>query len=254
MGWMGKIVGGALGFAMGGPLGAVAGALFGHAFDKGSELESQDGVFGGARLSDDEQSQLFFFVAAFSMLAKLVQADGEITRKELDTIENIMAKDLKLNVRSRNVAVNIFNTALHSSQSFQDYAAQFQGRFSARPQILEFMLDLLFKVSTAGGKLGEREEALLLAASKMFQFADSKYENIKSRYVKTADRFYAVLGCSPSDPDEIVKSRYRKLVREFHPDAIAAKGLPEEFTQFAQDKFREIQQAYEGIKLARGIK
>ncbi len=254
MSWMGKIVGGALGFAMGGPLGAVAGVLFGHAFDKGSELEYKEGFFGGATLSEDEQSQLTFFVAAFSMLAKLVQADGEITRQELDTIENIMAKDLKLNPQSRNVAVKIFNAALHSPQSFQDYAVQFQGRFSARPQILEFMLDLLFKVSTASGKPGKHEEALLLMASKLFQFGNEKYESIKARHVKTADRYYDVLGCSPSDTDDFVKSRYRKLVREFHPDAIAAKGLPEEFTQFAKDKFREIQQAYEGIKLARGIK
>jgi DnaJ like chaperone protein len=43
-------------------------------------------------------------------------------------------------------------------------------------------------------------------------------------------------------------------VQEYHPDKIAAKGLPEEFTRFAQDKFREIQEAWEQIKAARGIK
>lgn len=252
MGWMGKIVGGAIGFAMGGPLGAVAGAIFGHAYDKSAEIEYQN--TGRRELSKDEKVQLTFFVAAFSMLAKLVRADGQITREELDSIEKIMAHDLKLDYQSRQVAVNIFNTALNSPQSFQDYAVQFYSHFHYRPQLLEFMLDLLFKVSTVHGKLGKNEEELLIFAAKIFHFSEQRYQNIRLRYVRNHDQYYAVLGCSPEDSDDLVKSRYRKLVREFHPDSIAAKGLPEEFTSFAQEKFREIQEAYENIKKQRGIR
>jgi len=53
---------------------------------------------------------------------------------------------------------------------------------------------------------------------------------------------------------EEIKKSYRQLVREFHPDTIASKGLPEEFTRFANEKFREIQTAYETISRERGIK
>ena len=64
MGWLGKIVGGALGFAIGGPIGAVAGATFGHAFDlNGEQYLSAEGT----QLSGNEQSQLTFFVASFSI-------------------------------------------------------------------------------------------------------------------------------------------------------------------------------------------
>ncbi len=252
MGWMGKIVGGTIGFAMGGPLGAVAGAIFGHAYDKSSELEYQP--TGKIRLSEGEKAQLTFFVAAFSMLAKLVRADGQVTREELASIEKIMLHDLNLDQQSRRIAVNIFNTALNAPQSFQDYAFQFYSHFRHRLQLLEFMLDLLFKVSTVHGKLKKSEEDLLILAAKIFRFSEQQYQNIKSRYVSTNDHYYAVLGCSPDDSDEHIKSRYRKLVREFHPDAIAAKGLPEEFTAFAQEKFHKIQDAYEKIKKQRGMK
>jgi DnaJ like chaperone protein len=252
MGWMGKIVGGTIGFAMGGPLGAVAGAIFGHAYDKGSELEYQG--LNRPRLSDEEEIQMTFFVAVFSMLAKLVRADGNITKEEIDSIEKIMAQDLNLHLQSRQVAVNIFNAALHSPQSFEDYATHFYSRFHFKPQLLEFMLDLLFKVSTVHGSLKKSEEDLLISAAKIFQFSDQRYLNIKYRYVRAVDQSYAVLGCSPHDSDDMIKSSYRKLVREFHPDAIAAKGLPEEFTAFAQEKFRKIQEAYENIKKERGIR
>lgn len=252
MGWMGKIVGGAIGFAMGGPLGAVAGAIFGHAYDKGAEIEYQHPK--RPRLSESEEAQMTFFVAAFSMLAKLVRADGHISTEEIDSIEKIMAHDLKLDFQSRQVAVNIFNAALDSPQTFQDYAEQFYSQFHFKPQLLEFMLDLLFRVSTVHGKLNKSEEDLLIFAAKIFRFSEQQYLNIKSRYVRAVDQSYAVLGCSPGDSDEQIKRSYRKLVREFHPDAIAAKGLPEEFTTFAQEKFRKIQEAYENIKKERGIK
>ncbi|MEE9120362.1 MAG: DnaJ domain-containing protein, partial [Syntrophobacteria bacterium] len=64
---------------------------------------------------------------------------------------------------------------------------------------------------------------------------------------------YAILEIDSSAPDQEIKKQYRKLVKEYHPDKIASKGLPEEFTQFAQDKFREIQEAYDAVKQERGI-
>ena len=93
MGWMGKIVGGTLGFVMGGPLGAVAGAVFGHAYDAGNRALEQ----GQAEdLSPWETSQMTFFVALFSMLAKLAQSDGRVSQEEIDSIEGFMQKDLRL--------------------------------------------------------------------------------------------------------------------------------------------------------------
>ncbi len=251
MGWLGKIVGGTIGFAMGGPFGALAGTVFGHAYDKSSENEHRHSVL---RLSAEEKTQVTFFVAVFSMLAELVKVDGHISREEIDSIEHIMVYDLNLNAASRQIGVNIFNTALESPESFQDYANQFYSHFYSNPHLLEFLLDILFKVSNADGRLSRSEEELIRSAAAIFQFSNQRFENIRSRYVPRTDRYYSILGCSPSDTDGQIKSSYRKLVREFHPDTVTAKGLPEEFTAFAHEKFREVQRAYEAVKKERGIK
>jgi DnaJ like chaperone protein len=71
--------------------------------------------------------------------------------------------------------------------------------------------------------------------------------------VSNSAAYYATLGCDESDSDEHIKSQYRKLVLDYHPDKIASKGLPEAFTQFANDKFREIQDAYEQVKKVRNL-
>lgn len=251
MGWIGKLVGGTIGFALGGPLGAVFGATFGHAFDTGTEL---DATGNRQRLSTVEHHQLTFFVAAFSMLAKLVQADGQVTKEEIHSIEEFMVKDLRLSPESRNAAVNIFRTALDAPGTFDEFARQFYVQFHHQPQMLELMIDILFRVAVSDGSMTQGEEKLVFSAVNTFNFSARRYEQLKSQYVRTADKAYAVLGCSPDDSDDEVKRCYRQRVHEYHPDKIAAKGLPDEFTRFAQDKFREIQEAWEQVKATRGIK
>jgi DnaJ like chaperone protein len=248
---MGKLVGGTIGFALGGPLGAIFGAAFGHAFDSGAELDTAQG---GPRLSQVEQNQLTFFVAAFSMLAKLARADGRVTPEEIESVEAFMEKDLRLNVESRNAAVNIFRTALDAPGTFDDFARQFYGEFHDQPQMLEVMIEVLLRVAVSDGSMTAKEEEMILVAVNTFRFSSVRYDQLKSKYVKTADKAYAVLCCSPDDDDDQVKRCYRQRVQEYHPDKIAAKGLPDEFTRFAQDKFREIQEAWDQIKEARGIK
>lgn len=251
MGIIGKIVGGTIGFALAGPLGAVAGAVFGHAFDsEASRMESAEQT----HLSMLEESQLAFFVGTFSMLAKLVKADGQVRPEEIRTVEAFAAQDLGLTPASREVAFNIFNTALNSPASFEDFATQFYDQFRHKPQLIEMMIDILLRVGVADGTLHHAEEALILNAVRIFQMSQNRYDQIKSQYTQTSDRVYHILGAQRSDPDETIKKRYRQLVQTYHPDKIAGKGLPEEFTQLAQDKFREIQDAYDVIKKERGLR
>lgn len=250
MGVIGKIIGGTIGFALGGPLGAVAGAVFGHAFDNEDSIVQEQRA---SSLSSLQESQLAFFVGTFSMLAKLVTSDGKVTRDEIAAVEEFAAKDLALNPTDREVAFNIFNTAMNSPARFEDFAIQFYGHFKDQPQMIEMMVDILLRVGAADGAMEVAEETLILSAVHIFRFSTSRYEQLKSKYANTTDHVYDVLGCKPTDSIEQIKQRYRQLVHTFHPDKIAGKGLPDEFTQLAEDKFREIQSAYEIIKKERGV-
>ena len=250
MSWMGKLVGGAIGFALGGPLGAVAGATFGHAFDVNDDqyLSNDNNI-----LSSGEKSQLAFFVAAFSMLAKLAKADGQISEKEIDSIRGFMVTDLNLDAKSQNVAIRIFNAALQSPEPFSGFAVQFYNQFQSQPQILELMIDILLRVSVADGQMSQREENYILEAVNIFQCNPENYQRLKSKYVDNFQKYYATLNSEKNDSNELIKKQYRKLVFEYHPDKIASKGLPEEFTKFANDKFREIQEAYDMVRKERGM-
>ena len=259
MSWLGKMIGGTIGFALGGPLGAVAGAAFGHTFvDKKEQvyLSSRSGAsrYGAqATLSSNEEAQLVFFTAAFSMLAKISKADGQVTENEISAIESFMKRDLQLDLNSQQTAINIFRQAVDSPESFDAFANQFYSVFRTQPNIIELMMDVLLRISTADGNISSEEEAMLLSATRIFNYSSSDYTRLKSKYVKKTNKYYAVLKCDETSSNEEIKKQYRKLVTEYHPDKIEAKGLPEEFIKFANDKFKEIQEAYDSIKKERGI-
>ena len=254
MSWLGKMIGGTIGFALGGPLGAVAGAAFGHTFmDKKEDeyLKSIPGRKGG--LSSNEEAQLVFFTAAFSMLAKISKADGQIKEEEIQTIERFMVRDLQLDASGQATAKNIFRQAVSSPEPFEAFARQFYTVFRYQPKIIELMMDVLLRVSVADGAIAPSEEKMLLSAIGIFQYSQADYNRLKLKYVRKNDPYYAVLKCAENASNEEIKKQYRALVREYHPDKIEAKGLPEEFTKFATDKFTEIQEAYEYIRKARGF-
>jgi DnaJ like chaperone protein len=248
MGWLGKVIGGTIGLALAGPVGAVAGAVFGHMFDSDGK---QQLLPGSKTLTPDERAQMTFFVASFSMLAKIVKADGGVVDSEITSVRRFMSEDLKLNAQSMRAAEMIFQTALNSQQSFEDFAAQFYQQFYDQPQLMEMMVDILIRVSIADGQLNTIEEQMISSAVRTFKISADMYQKIRLRYIQDSDKYYAILGCDRKDSDEHIKQQYRKLVRDFHPDTIASKGLPEEFIKFANDKFREIQGAYEIIKKER---
>ncbi len=258
MSWLGKMIGGTIGFALGGPIGAIAGAAFGHTFDRREDIYlGESGGWanqGQARLSANEEAQLVFFTGAFSMLAKICKADGRVSAEEISAIEEFMRSELQLDSESQETAKNIFRKAIHSPDSFEDFARQFYLVFRSQPQITELMLDILFRVSLADGKISSREETLLRSAARIFQFSDGKFQKFASRYLpRAASRDYAILKLDETATDEEIRRQYRTLVNEYHPDKIQAKGLPEEFVKFANDKFIEVQKAYEQIRRERGF-
>ena len=52
--------------------------------------------------------------------------------------------------------------------------------------------------------------------------------------------------------EEEVKKAYRKKASEYHPDKVSYLG--EDFKKIAEEKFRKVNEAYDKIKVYRGIK
>jgi DnaJ like chaperone protein len=100
---------------------------------------------------------------------------------------------------------------------------------------------LLFAVAFADGELHPEEDAILRNIPAHLGLDQSLYHILMEEFHgKKANigESYKVLGCTPESSDAEIKRAYRKLCMEYHPDKIAAKGLPEDFTKFADQAAR----------------
>lgn len=244
MSWLGKILGGGLGFVIGGPIGAVLGAALGH-----TAIDTQ-GRGGMGLLSGIEQKQSIYFAAVFSMLGKLAKADGVVSQYEIDVVDKVMRENFRLSKDARNMAIQIFNTAKDSPEPFEAFARQLHDEFEGSPEVLVSVVDLLMVVAHIDGEFHPAEEKMILSAVRIFEIED-EFAQIKSRFSgvpEDIERYYDILGVSRDDEMSTIKKKYRKLAMEYHPDRIQSKGMAPEFAAAAEEKFKEIQHAYDMVE------
>jgi DnaJ like chaperone protein len=147
----------------------------------------------------------------------------------------------------------VFNEAKNSPYLIDDFAIQLYQAVKNQPNLILSYFDLLFRIAAADGTLHSAEEAALKRIKEIFDISDNQYEDVKAVYFNDLDKHYKILNCTPESTKEEIKSNYKKLVKDFHPDTIISKGLPEEFIEFASDRFREIQGSYEKIRQERNF-
>lgn len=248
MSWFGKIMGGSVGFMLGGPLGAVLGATLGHAF---IDDKARSGYALSGRMTGQEQRQTVFFTATFAMLGKMAKADGQVCQNEIDAVRSFMRDKMRLDAATQQFAIGVFNQAKNDNTPYQDYARQFAQVFQNEAQLRMMLYEMLFSVALADGVLHPAEEQMLREAPGLLGLPGNVFDTVRRQHVSDISHHYATLGLANGADSAEVKKAYRKLVSEYHPDKIIAKGLPEDFTKFAEGKFREINEAYEAITKAK---
>ena len=239
---------------LGGPLGAIAGAALGHVLiDKRSDLIRPDTrAIPPPEFEYAEKTQAAFFVSLFSILGKLSKIDGVVTKDEIAVVQDFINR-LPIDETEKRFARQIFNEARNSPYRIDDFAMQLYQAVRNQPALLLAYFDLLFRIVAADGTFHAAEEASLKRVKEIFNISDKQYEDIKAVYFNDLDKHYKLLNCTPQSTNEEIKSNYKKLVKDFHPDAIISKGLPEEFIEFASKRFREIQGSYEKIRQERNF-
>ena len=82
---------------------------------------------------------------------------------------------------------------------------------------------------------------------KQQDYSRNNFSNTQSSF-NNIDRYYEILESSKNDTLDTIKKNYRRLMKEYHYDSIASKGLPEDMLKFAEEKTKELNEAYDAIK------
>ena len=123
--------------------------------------------------------------------------------------------------------------------------------------MLEDVLAALFAIARADKPLNQRELTFLMRVHRGFGLDQRAWERAQGGASRQAPSdqpdAYAVLGVSAKATDEEVRLTWRRLMRENHPDTLAARGVPAEFIARANDKVARINAAWDRIKRERGL-
>jgi len=235
----GKLAGAAAGLAIGGPMGALLGGVAGHyVIDRDQE---QDGP---------AENQVAFTVGVIALGAKMAKADGVVTMDEVNAFKEVFKVP---EGEMKNVA-RVFNLAKQDVSGYEAYAEQLATMFKGNRKLLEDVLEGLFHIAKADETLHPGEEQFLAQVAKRFGFTETEFSYIKARHVIASKRNpYEVLEIQPTVTNEELKSQYRKLVADNHPDKLIARGVPKEFIAIATEKVATINEAYDAIARERGI-
>ena len=227
-----------IGFTIGGPIGGILGAVI------GSKLSDKN----QRKPDNNQKNQAAFFTALFACFAKIAKADGRVSREEVDKVDHFIKSKFRLPKEQRAFAIEIFNHAKDDQNSFEDYARQLSSLLSSDPSSLIMFYELLFELSMADGYLDPSEEKLLLKAIKIFNLDPDLMNLNKKKFGADIADAYAILGVDQNMSFKEIKTAYQRKRKEFHPDSLVSKGLPEELLDKAKEKFIEIQSAFEEIE------
>ncbi len=190
-----------------------------------------------------------FTIAVVALGAKLAKADGYVSQIEVETFHRVFQTppDQSANVQ------RIYDLAKKDVAGFEAYAKQISKLLMDAPHLRRDVLEGLFHIAAADGLLHEAEDRYLKRISEIFGFQDSEFRSVRALFVQETNDSYAVLGVTRDISDVDLKAHYRSLVRDHHPDAATARGVPEEFVDMANRKLATINAAYEEIARERGL-
>lgn len=256
MGFWGKIVGGVAGFAMGGPVGAIMGAALGHAADTGALPRGAPRLpfgMGGADLAAllGNREQLFS-IAVVVMGAKLAKCDGPVNRAEIDAFK----RAFRIPPGAERDVGRLFDHARDSAESVAPFARRLGEAFADNQGVLEDVLAALFSIARADAPLNGRERAFLEQIHAAMGLSPQAWERAFGGAARAATDEpdpYAVLGMAREASTEELHAAWRRLMRENHPDALAARGVSEEFIARATARVARINAAWNAIKKERAL-
>jgi DnaJ like chaperone protein len=106
-------------------------------------------------------------------------------------------------------------------------------------------------VSNADGSVSQSELSKIKQIAAALGIRSVDLESIKAMFVKSTGNAYRILDITPSATDAEVKKAYRSMAKKYHPDKLQSKDPA--LIKGAQEKFQQVQQAYEKIQKERGI-
>jgi DnaJ like chaperone protein len=255
MQWYGKAIGAAVGLLFG-PIGGILGAVLGHQFDQAVETQR-----GGASTA----TQNLFFEVAFEVMGHLAKVDGRVTEEEIRVARRIMHA-MRLTPEQVQLAIDRFTAGKAPHYPLAERLAELRAQIGHRQDLSRAFIEIQLQAAIGGGEIDNAKRQRLWEVARTFDIGRVELAQIEALIraqgqqatrapgPTSIDSAYRVLGLEANASDKEIKTAYRRLMNQHHPDKLVSRGLPASMVTIAEQKTREIRAAYEHVKAQRGFK
>jgi DnaJ like chaperone protein len=186
-----------------------------------------------------------FTAAVIGLAAKMAKADGVASETEMAAAAQVFKPPPGEEDNFRRA----FSLAQQTVLGFESYARQIGRKYRTRPCLLEDVLDGLFHIARADGEASAAELAYLAEVAARFGFSELEFRRIKATHLgPDAGDPYAILGLLTGASMDEVRSAWRRLAADNHPDTMIQRGAAPEFVEIAREKSAAINAAYARIR------
>lgn len=235
----GKWIGAGLGWTIGGPIGAVLGFAFGSFVDN-TDLNQFD-------RKEPVTTKGDFIVSFLVLIAAVMKADQKVLKSELNFVKNYLVSSFGEDETAEMLVM--LRDILKQDIPLREVTGQIRSRmdYSSRLQLMH----LIFGIAYSDGEINQPELIRIEQTAVELGISHADITSLKGMFVRSSEWAYEVLETSRNDSNDQIKRKYRQLALKNHPDKVAYLG--EEIRKKAEEKFAKIHQAWEAIKIERGI-
>mgnify|MGYP003637876072 FL=1 len=229
----------------------IPGALLG--FFVGSLIDSANSTSGGIKsvINDARRQQVSpadFELNLLSLCSIVIKADGKVTQSEMDYVQRYFVSTY--GKEKANAIFRTFNEVIKKREISAERICNFMNQrtsIEVRLQLVHF----LFSIAQADGTVSNAEVLKIEEIAGYLRIRINDLESVKAMFIKSADNAYKILEIDKSATNDDVKKAYRTMAKKYHPDRVNTEN--EAIKKGAEEKFKEVQKAYEIIQKDRGI-
>ncbi|MBU3805111.1 MAG: DnaJ domain-containing protein [Candidatus Cellulosilyticum pullistercoris] len=211
-----------------------------------------------------------------ALCAMIAKADGNVTKGEIRFIRQFIKGHFGISNEEMNTYEAAFNYGKSHPEDYLFFTDIIFGYYRTRRDYVMALAYLFVGVAMQEGESSTAKEAqtkkivIALGLSEYeyqalrmaFQRQSGGYEQSYSgqgfsQYSNQEDlvkKYTQVLGVREDASMAEIKKAYRKLVKEYHPDKLSSGSVPPEYIEFANQKIRDINEAYEYLEKVKGGK
>ena len=195
-------------------------------------------------------ADISFEIALLRICSMIIKSDGNVESIEVETVRNYFKRAFGFERTNR-----IFKEAKASPIREYNLNQLVQViKDKLIPSKFYSILQFLYYVSSSDGKITKGEDEIIYLVGSQLGFTVERINAIRSQFINSSsvasedksEYYLNILGLKKSASADEIKTAYRSLAKEFHPDKLS--GMSQGIKDMAKEKFQLIQEANEYLQ------